>query len=331
MTRGAPISQMNTVVAINGAAGTPRSALGYTLTSARWELQLGSITAETGGDLGSDLVVIPYNDAGIAKAPVFTIQRSTGTATFAVQPNLPGYATTAYVDNSVNNAIAVAEAHATPVGSVTMFAGAAAPSGWLICDGSSLSTVTYATLFAILGYTYGGSGANFNIPNLQGTFPIGAGGGYTLGSAGGAATVTLDATMMPYHAHAVEQTPHAHGYSDPSHYHAISDPSHTHPGSVASHNHNVPNGLVPNPVEGVEGGLGSGFFPTGSTTDYAAPAFTVGAAYTGINSTGYSGVGISISGAYANINGNQTDAAGGNQPHENRPPYLTMNFIIKYQ
>ena len=42
--------------------------------------------------------------------------------------------------------------------------------GWLLCNGASYSTTTYANLFAIIGYTYGGSGANFNVPNYQGLF-----------------------------------------------------------------------------------------------------------------------------------------------------------------
>ena len=63
-----------------------------------------------------------------------------------------------------------------PIGSVAMFAGAAAPVNWLICDGSSLATTgTYAGLFGIIGYTYGGAGANFNLPNLVQNFPLGAG------------------------------------------------------------------------------------------------------------------------------------------------------------
>ena len=42
------------------------------------------------------------------------------------------------------------------------------PTGFLACDGSLVSTTTYANLFALIGYTYGGSGANFNLPFIQG-------------------------------------------------------------------------------------------------------------------------------------------------------------------
>lgn len=38
------------------------------------------------------------------------------------------------------------------------------PDGWLLCDGSSHTLVSQPVLFATIGYTYGGSGANFNVP-----------------------------------------------------------------------------------------------------------------------------------------------------------------------
>jgi microcystin-dependent protein len=40
--------------------------------------------------------------------------------------------------------------------------------GWLKCDGRSLDTTAYNLLFQVIGYTFGGSGANFNLPNAQG-------------------------------------------------------------------------------------------------------------------------------------------------------------------
>ena len=42
------------------------------------------------------------------------------------------------------------------------------PSGWLLCDGSAVSRETYATLFSVIGTTYGaGDGSTtFTLPNL---------------------------------------------------------------------------------------------------------------------------------------------------------------------
>lgn len=57
-----------------------------------------------------------------------------------------------------------------PTGSVISYAGSTAPTGWLLCDGASLSTTTYASLFAVIGYAFGGSGGSFNLPDLRGRF-----------------------------------------------------------------------------------------------------------------------------------------------------------------
>jgi hypothetical protein len=62
-----------------------------------------------------------------------------------------------------------------PTGTVLPFAGSTAPEGWLLCNGSSQSTTTYAKLFAVIGYTYGGTGGSFSLPDMQGVFPRGAG------------------------------------------------------------------------------------------------------------------------------------------------------------
>lgn len=55
-----------------------------------------------------------------------------------------------------------------PAGAVISYAGSSAPTGWLLCAGQSLLTASYAALFSAIGYTYGGSGANFNLPDLRG-------------------------------------------------------------------------------------------------------------------------------------------------------------------
>ncbi len=40
---------------------------------------------------------------------------------------------------------------------------------WLVCDGSAVSQTTYATLFALIGTTFGDpGGGNFNLPDLRG-------------------------------------------------------------------------------------------------------------------------------------------------------------------
>jgi len=58
-----------------------------------------------------------------------------------------------------------------PVGSIMYFARSTAPDGWLKANGASVSTTTYAALFNNIGYTWGGGGASFNLPDLRGEFP----------------------------------------------------------------------------------------------------------------------------------------------------------------
>lgn len=60
-----------------------------------------------------------------------------------------------------------------PIGSIIQFAGSAIPTGWLKCDGSSLSEEEYPQLYDVIGHTYGGSGLSFNLPNFKGRVPVG--------------------------------------------------------------------------------------------------------------------------------------------------------------
>jgi microcystin-dependent protein len=64
-----------------------------------------------------------------------------------------------------------------PTGTITSYAGSTSPSGWLLCDGAAVSRTTYAALFTTLSTTYGaGDGTTtFNLPDLRGRMPIGAG------------------------------------------------------------------------------------------------------------------------------------------------------------
>ena len=51
------------------------------------------------------------------------------------------------------------------------------PDNFLDCNGQSVNAITFSQLFAIVGFKYGGSGANFNLPDLRGTFIRGTAGG----------------------------------------------------------------------------------------------------------------------------------------------------------
>jgi|LauGreStaDraftv2_3_1035109.scaffolds.fasta_scaffold04730_3 microcystin-dependent protein len=88
-------------------------------------------------------------------------------------------------------------------GSILLYSSNAAPPEYLLCDGLSYSTTTYANLFAIIGNTYGATGANFNVPNLNGYFPImGSSMGPSIGSTGGVQSIQLTNNNLPSHTHA---------------------------------------------------------------------------------------------------------------------------------
>lgn len=94
-----------------------------------------------------------------------------------------------------------------PTGAVQMWSTGTAPTGYLLCNGASVSTTTYATLFGVIGYTFGGSGGSFSLPNYTDRMPIGAGSSYGINSQGGSANATL-----------VGHT-HTASVSDPGHQH----------------------------------------------------------------------------------------------------------------
>lgn len=102
------------------------------------------------------------------------------------------------------------------------YGGTVAPSGWLFCDGSAVSRATYAELFNAIGTSFGpGDGSTtFDLPDMRGRVPVGAGTGTGGGASGtgaptggsaltarahgawaGAETVTLALTDIPDHAH----------------------------------------------------------------------------------------------------------------------------------
>lgn len=106
-----------------------------------------------------------------------------------------------------------------PTGTVVPYAGGVTPSGWLLCQGQSLSTITYPALFNAIGYVYGGSGSNFTVPDLRTRAPRGVGTGFVLGAIGGADTVGITANNLPVHTHSLTDPGHTHDVNDGGHAH----------------------------------------------------------------------------------------------------------------
>lgn len=93
------------------------------------------------------------------------------------------------------------------VGLLQPFAFPFAPSGWMICNGTTLPIDQYEALFTLIGTTYGGNGTtNFAIPDTRGRTLIGQGhfpGGdnFAMGQKAGTETVTLTSQNLPAHTH----------------------------------------------------------------------------------------------------------------------------------
>jgi microcystin-dependent protein len=79
-----------------------------------------------------------------------------------------------------------------PSGTIVPWSDSSIPTGFLECTGAAVSRSTYATLFGIIGTTYGaGNGSTtFNVPDLQDNVAVSKSGTKNLGSTGGANTVT---------------------------------------------------------------------------------------------------------------------------------------------
>lgn len=82
----------------------------------------------------------------------------------------------------------------SPSGIINAFGGAAAPSGWLLCDGTSYLRTAFPTLFTAIGTAYGAmDGTHFNVPDLRWQFLRGAGtavGGNVFSVSGNNITIT---------------------------------------------------------------------------------------------------------------------------------------------
>jgi microcystin-dependent protein len=93
------------------------------------------------------------------------------------------------------------------IGEIRGFAGNYVPESWMACEGQVLQVNQNQALFSIIGKTYGGNGTtNFQLPDLRGRVPIGAGQGpgltyYPLGTATGAENRTLVLNNLPAHNH----------------------------------------------------------------------------------------------------------------------------------
>ena len=215
-----------------------------------------------------------------------------------------------------------------PPGMIMPYAGASAPGGWLLCYGQSLSTSTYATLFAVLGYTYGGSGASFALPDLRGRSIFGKDNmGGTAASRLTTAISNVDGTTLGAAGGDQRSQLHTHVLTDTGHTHSITDPTHTHTNTVSvdgTHEHTFDYTylIAGDVLRGSTGGYQLSTFKVNTNTAGGHQhVVTIAANSTGITATNATA---------ANVVANSITAANyGAGNSQNIPPDIVMNYIIK--
>lgn len=235
------------------------------------------------------------------------------TPLLTVMPTLPGTptipshaATKAYADGII------------PTGVVLEYGSTVLPDGFLWCDGASHSTTgIHAALFARIGYAYGGSGGNFNAPNMANRVAVGRGTGdfATLGATGGQA----DQSLLE------------HTHPSPAHTHTI---NHGHTATAGtqsvSHTHSAWNSG--NQMLWRDVGDGDRAIPLVPGSD--AHIWSAGTNFTGTTQSANHVHGITVvahSGSSGPFSGDAATGATGTAvvTNDNYPLYVVMNYIIK--
>jgi len=200
-----------------------------------------------------------------------------------------------YICISATSGAAVWLTCGIPTATIQLFAGNTIPAGWLACDGSAVSRTTYASLFTAIGSAYGaGNGSStFNVPDLRGRVPMGAGTGTGGGSSGsGAPSGGSALTTRSVGAWGGEETHLLTGAESgtSAHNHTITDSGHRHQYNDAMN------------------GAGAG----------------------NVNGAGNQGtIGQLSWNATTGITINNATAANASNSHNNIQPFTVFNFIIK--
>lgn len=189
------------------------------------------------------------------------------------------------------------------------FAGSTAPQGYLLCDGSAVDRTTYATLFAVIGTTYGaGDGSTtFNVPDLSGRVVIGVSGSHALGTTGGSETVTLTADQLPAHTHVVPQHGHANDI-------AATMPTLSHTITQAVFKYNAPKKANASSAASASVSVATSTATASRTTNPAVNDHPASA--------------CTISGAVTDCQAFDTEAYGTGNAHDNMQAFLTVNYVI---
>ena len=126
-------------------------------------------------------------------------------------------------------------------GSVIPWSDGSVPSGFLECDGSAVSRSTYASLFAVIGTTYGsGNGSTtFTLPDLQDKIVMGRSPNKALASTGGADTVASGGNSSGSTGNTTISTPTLANHNHPPGGNRAPSNTPVFPGGGGSHSHPV--------------------------------------------------------------------------------------------
>lgn len=198
-------------------------------------------------------------------------------------------------------------APSVPVGAGFLWYASAAPTGYLLADGTSVLRSDYPALFAVIGTTYGSAdGTHFTLPDLRQRFPLGkaaSGTGNTLAGTGGG----ID--------------------------HTHTSAAHTHTFSIASSGGGTSgaSGIL-DITNGAGGGTYLGSFSgdwshvIGGTSYYATPAYNAGARSSWDN---FYGASSHTHSTPNHTHSGTTDSTTPGVTGTNNPPYVVVNYIIK--
>lgn len=283
----------------------------------------------SGGNIEIDGFEPGHTDIGNTDGQVAIIKQTTGWANRMVEAG----------QNIATQLVAL-------TGVVLPYAGAAAPTGWLLADGSAVSRTTYADLFDLIGEAFGaGNGTTtFNLPDLRSRIPVGAGAGtFTSSFAStdvntGTDVITVPSNNSLYTGTAVVITTTGAvptGLTAGNTYYVIRASATTI--KLASSRANAVAGTA---IDLTAQGSGTntltvtytnhslaakGGEETHSSTITEMPAHT----HTNeapANATGQSGTGFNITALSGTT---ATGSTGGSEAHNNLQPFVALNYIIK--
>ena len=192
-----------------------------------------------------------------------------------------------------------------PTGSLIMWPSVAIPTDWKLCNGDAISRTTFATLYSLIGTTFGvGDGTTtFNLPNYKNRMPYGAD-TVAVGATGGSANA-----VVVSHNHTGTT-----GVDSPDHTHNFSA---TTSGQSVQHTHNMTK------YTGVNASGGTAYVGDDSGS---GPAGTIDTSVNSVDHT-HTLSGTTSGRSNGHFHSIATDGVSGT--NANLPPYLGINFIIK--